>query len=135
VELLRAVFAPDPEVVMYSPGAAGRVVGLEEIVAKAEGDWARSDSASLTYRRTSVSAAGTVAWAAVDADSTVEAGGQETTLPVHISFVLDERDGDGSSCTPTTRWPDRMLRAVGGSSLRLTPAGRHPRVVSSTSGA
>jgi ketosteroid isomerase-like protein len=93
VELLRAVFAPDPEVVMFSPGAGRRFVGLPEIVAKAESDWARSDSASLTYRRTSVSAAGSVAWAAVDADFTVEAGGQETTLPVHITFVLEDRGG------------------------------------------
>jgi hypothetical protein len=88
---MRVVFAPDPDVVMFSPGAQERFVGLSEIEAKARSDWARSDSASLTYRRTSVSAAGTVAWAAVDADFTVEAGGQETTLPVHISFVLEER--------------------------------------------
>jgi len=90
-ELLRAVFAPDPDVVMFSPGAGERVVGLSEIVAKAEGDWSRSEAASLEYRRTSVSAAGPVAWAAVDADFTVRAGGQETTLPAHITFVLEKR--------------------------------------------
>jgi ketosteroid isomerase-like protein len=91
VERLQAVFAPDPDVVMFSPGASERFVGFPEIEAKAEGDWSRSEAASLAYRRTSVSAAGSVAWAAVDADFTVKAGGQESTLPVHITFVLEQR--------------------------------------------
>ena len=91
VGLLRAVFAPDPDLVMYSPGASERFVGISEIQAKAERDWSRSEAASLAYRRTSVSAAGSVAWAATDADFTVRAGGQETTLPVHITFVLEKR--------------------------------------------
>lgn len=93
VEALRAVFAPDPDVVMYSPGAAERFVGLEAIVAKAEADWAKTEAASLTYHHTSVSAAGSVAWAAVDADFTVRAGGQARTMRAHITFVL-ERRGD-----------------------------------------
>jgi hypothetical protein len=89
---LRAVFAPDPDVVMYSPGAE-RVVGLSAIQAKAESDWSRSEAAALRYGRVSISAADPVAWAAVDADFTVRAGGQESTTPVHITFVL-ERRGD-----------------------------------------
>jgi hypothetical protein len=32
-----------------------------------------------------------VAWAAVDADFTVQAGGKTTTAPVHITFVLEKR--------------------------------------------
>ena len=91
VDLLQAVFASDPDVVLYSPGADGRFVGLSEIQTKAEGDWSRSEAASLTYGWTSVSAAGSVAWAATDADFTVKAGGQEMTLPAHITFVLEKR--------------------------------------------
>jgi ketosteroid isomerase-like protein len=92
VQLLGTVFAPDPDVVMYSPGTKERVVGLSEIQAKADGDWSKSEAAFLAYRRTSVSAAGSVAWAATDADFTVRAsGGQESTLPVHITFVLERR--------------------------------------------
>ena len=93
VELLRAVFSPDPGVVMFSPGTGERFVGIAQIVAKAESDWARSESASLVYRNTSISAAGAVAWAAVDADFTVQAGGEERALPVHITFVLEQREG------------------------------------------
>jgi ketosteroid isomerase-like protein len=90
VALLRSVFAMDPDVVMYSPGAQ-RSVGSTAIVAKAESDWSRSEAASLTYGWTAVSAAGPVAWAATDADFTVRAGGRETTTPVRITFVLEKR--------------------------------------------
>ena len=92
VAVLSTVFAADPDVFMFSPGAE-RIVGLGDIMAKARRDWARSDAASLEYRSTSVSAAGSVAWAATGADFSLRAGGQQTTTPVHISFVL-ERRGD-----------------------------------------
>jgi uncharacterized protein (TIGR02246 family) len=92
--LLQAVFAPDPDLVMFSPGASERFVGISEIVTKARSDWARSESASLVCREASISAAGSVAWAAVDADFTVRAAGAETTLPVHITFVLERRDDE-----------------------------------------
>ncbi|MET0772571.1 MAG: nuclear transport factor 2 family protein [Candidatus Limnocylindrales bacterium] len=88
--MMRAVFAPDPDVVMYTPGAEA-IVGLSAIVAKAEGDWSRSDAASLTYVWMSISAAGPVAWAAADADFTVRASGRQTTIPAHITFVLEQR--------------------------------------------
>jgi ketosteroid isomerase-like protein len=91
VATLRAVFAPDPDVVMFSPGAEARFVGLSEIEAKAQHDWSRSESASLTYRSTSISAAGSVAWVATDADFAVKAGGREMTMPAHITFVLEKR--------------------------------------------
>jgi uncharacterized protein (TIGR02246 family) len=89
--ILRAVFAPDPDVVMYSPGTEVRV-GLSEIQAKAESDWSKSDAASLTYGWTSVSAAGSVAWVATDADFMVKAGGQAKTTPARITFVLEKRE-------------------------------------------
>jgi uncharacterized protein (TIGR02246 family) len=91
--VLASLFAPDPGVVMFSPGSQ-RVVGVPDIQAKATSDWARTEAATLTYRRTSVSAAGIVAWAAVDADFSVTAGGQQTTTPVHITFVLEQRAGE-----------------------------------------
>jgi uncharacterized protein (TIGR02246 family) len=92
LDALRAVFAADPEVVMFSPGTE-RVVGIDAIAAKADRDWARTEAATLTYRRTTVAATGPVAWAAADADFTVRAGGVESTAPVHITFVLQEREG------------------------------------------
>jgi uncharacterized protein (TIGR02246 family) len=91
--VLASVFAPDPDVVMYSPGSEP-VIGVSAIQAKAASDWSRTDAASLTYGRTLVSAAGSVAWVAADADFTVSAGGQETTTPVRITFVLERRTGE-----------------------------------------
>jgi hypothetical protein len=88
---LRAVFAADPSVVMFSPGAP-RIVGIDAIVDKAEADWQRSDSAALTYRDVTVTLADPVAWAAVDADFTVRAGDVETTMPAHITFILQRGD-------------------------------------------
>ena len=88
--VLRAVFAPDAEVVMYSPGDS-KSIGPTAILAKAELDWSKSESASLKFGWTSISAAGSVAWAAADADFTVKAGGQERTMPVRITFVLEQR--------------------------------------------
>lgn len=90
VAVMRDIVAPDPDVVMYSPGAE-RVIGLPAIAAKAQSDWMKSDAGRLEYRWMSVSAAGPVAWAATEADFTVRAGGQEKTLPVRITFVLEQR--------------------------------------------
>jgi uncharacterized protein (TIGR02246 family) len=88
--VMRALFAPDPDVVMFTPGADA-VVGLAAIVAKAERDWSRSEAASLTYAWMSISSAGPMAWVATDADFSVTAGGQQMSIPAHITFVLERR--------------------------------------------
>jgi len=85
--VMRALFAPDPDVVMFTPGVDA-VVGVEAIVGKAERDWSRSESASLSYGWMSISSAGHVAWAATDADFSVTMGGQQRTIPARITFVL-----------------------------------------------
>ncbi len=90
--VLRALFAPDADVVMYSPGDS-KSLGVAAIVAKAELDWSKTESASLAYRWLSISAAGPAAWAAADADFTVRAAGQTRTVPVRITFVLEQRGG------------------------------------------
>jgi uncharacterized protein (TIGR02246 family) len=90
---MASIFAADPDVTMFSPGAE-RVVGLGDIQAKAISDWARTDAATLTYGRRVVSAAGGVAWVATDADFAVSAGGQQTSTPVRITFVLEQRGGE-----------------------------------------
>lgn len=89
--LLRAAFAPDPDVVMYGTGADEKRIGLAEIQAQAERDWSQTEAATVTYGWISVSAAGSVAWAAADATFNLKAGGQEMTLPARITFVLEKR--------------------------------------------
>src|SRR5215831_15734695 len=85
--LLRTAFAPDPDVLMYGTGADEKRLGLAEIQVQAERDWSQTETASLTYKWISVSAAGSVAWAATDAVLEVKAGGQSMTLPLRITFV------------------------------------------------
>jgi len=89
--LVRAVFAPDPDLVMYGTGADEKRLGVAEVEAQAKRDWSQSDVAAVRYRWISVSAAGPVAWAAADADFNLKAGGQEMTLPARITFVLEKR--------------------------------------------
>ena len=89
--LLLSAFAPDPDVVMYGTGADEKRIGQAGIQAQAERDWSQTESASVTYQWTSISAAGPVAWAATDASFSLKADGQEMTLPARITFVLEKR--------------------------------------------
>ena len=91
---LRAAFAPDPDVLLYGTGADEKRVGMTEIQAQAERDWAQTESAVVTFGWTSVSAAGPVAWVATDASFNLTAGGQEMKLPARITFVLEQRGAD-----------------------------------------
>lgn len=89
--LLQAAFAPDPDVVMYGTGADEKRVGPTEIRAQVERDWSQAETTTVTYGWTSISAAGSVAWAASDAAFRLKAGRQEMTLPARITFVLEKR--------------------------------------------
>jgi ketosteroid isomerase-like protein len=91
MNLLRTAFAHDPDVLMYGTGADEKRLGLAEIQVQAERDWSQTETASLSYKWISVSAAGSVAWAATDTVLDVKAGGQKMTLPLRITFVLEKR--------------------------------------------
>ncbi|MCI0521696.1 MAG: nuclear transport factor 2 family protein [Chloroflexi bacterium] len=89
--LLRAAFAPDPDVVMYGTGADEKRVGLAAIQAQAERDWSQAEAAAVVYEWISVSAAGSVAWAACDTVFKLKADGMEMTMPARITFVFEQR--------------------------------------------
>jgi len=91
IVLLSAAFASDPDVVMYGTGADEKRVGLAEIQAQVERDWSQTDAAAITFGWTSVSSAGSVAWAATDAEFKASAGGQEMSLSARITFVFEKR--------------------------------------------
>lgn len=91
MEAALACFAPDGDVVMYGTGADEKRIGLDEIREQMERDWAQSESTAISFDESSVSAAGSVAWAAVDARFGFRIDGQEGTLPARISFVLERR--------------------------------------------
>ncbi|UCC89996.1 MAG: nuclear transport factor 2 family protein [Anaerolineales bacterium] len=66
---------------------------MAEIQAQVERDWSQSEVAAISFRWTSVSAAGSVAWVATDSAFDIQAGGQKMTIPARITWVL-ERRGD-----------------------------------------
>jgi uncharacterized protein (TIGR02246 family) len=87
-------FAGDPDVVLYGTGADEKRVGPEAIRFQTRRDWEQTDSIAIRFDSIAISAAGPVAWAAVDGAFEFSAGGESGTLPTRITFVLEERDGD-----------------------------------------
>lgn len=91
-EGMLACLAPDPDVVLFGTGADERRIGLAEIQLQAERDWAQTEAISMDFDWMSVSAAGPVAWAAVEGAFQIRAGGQEFRMPARATFVLEKRD-------------------------------------------
>lgn len=91
---LMRCFAPDVDAVLYGTGADEKRIGPEEISVQVHRDWAQTEAATMVFASTSVSAAGTVAWAAIDGSFKLQAGGQNMNLPARITFVLEKRDGN-----------------------------------------
>lgn len=93
MEGLLATFAPDPDVVMYGTGADEKRTGLAEIRIQAQRDWDQTEAISMAFDQVSISAAGPVAWTAIDGAFKIRAGGQTFALPARLTVVLEERDG------------------------------------------
>jgi uncharacterized protein (TIGR02246 family) len=86
------LFAPDPDLVLFGTGRDEKLVGLTEFKAQLERDWSQSAAASFKFEWTSVSAAGSVAWVAGDSVIHWEADGQEMSLQLRATIVLERRD-------------------------------------------
>ncbi len=91
LETLVAIFAPDPDNIMFGTQADEKRIGLAEIKAQAERDWSQTEANSIEYEWTSISAANGVAWVAADMTFEVKAEGQEMTLPGRLTAVLEQR--------------------------------------------
>lgn len=90
IEGLAACFASDPDIVMFGTGADEKRIGLAEIRYQAQRDWDQTEAISMAFDWMSISAAGPVAWAAVDGAFQIQAGGQEFRMPARGSFVLEK---------------------------------------------
>lgn len=93
MEALMACFAPDPDIVFYGTGADEKRIGSEGVRIQARRDWDQTESISLAFDDVSISAAGPVAWAAIDGGFEIRAGGQQFTLPARATMVLERRNG------------------------------------------
>jgi uncharacterized protein (TIGR02246 family) len=93
LEGLMACFAPDSEAVFFGTGADEKRIGPAEIQIQAQRDWDQTEAISMAFDWISVSAAGPVAWAAIDGAFKIRAGGQAFTMPARATLVLEKRDG------------------------------------------
>jgi ketosteroid isomerase-like protein len=91
IKPLLAVFAPDPDVVVYGTGADEKRVGLSEIQKQVERDWDQADASTFEWGWHSVSAAGPVAWVAADTFAHAMLAGQEVYIPLRFTAVLERR--------------------------------------------
>ena len=91
IDGLLAAFAPDADVVMIGTGVDEKRVGLAEIRAQAERDWAQTEASSIEFGWHSVSLAGSVACVATEATFNVKAGGQEMSVPARVTATLEKR--------------------------------------------
>ncbi|MDY9926937.1 nuclear transport factor 2 family protein [Methanosarcina sp.] len=86
-----SLIAPDDDVVIYGTGADEKRVGQEAIKSQFERDWAQIEDPGLEYNWISISAAGNVAWAAIDAVSKAKVDGQNLKFQSRITMVLEKR--------------------------------------------
>jgi uncharacterized protein (TIGR02246 family) len=85
-------FAPDADTVMYGTGADEKRIGRDEIRAQARRDWDQTDEIAMDFDWMSISAAGPVAWAAMDGRFEIRANGQSMSMPARLTMVLEKRD-------------------------------------------
>ena len=88
-----ALFADDADLVLFGSGADERRVGKGELLLQTRRDWSQSDAMSFAIDWSSVSAAGKVAWVAMELTVSVTTPGQALTLPARFSVVLEQRAG------------------------------------------
>ncbi len=92
LEEFMSCFAPDSDTVLYGTGADEKRIGPAEIQIQAQRDWDQTEATSMAFGWTSVSAAGPVAWTAIDGAFKIRVGGQAFSMPARVTFVLEKRD-------------------------------------------
>jgi ketosteroid isomerase-like protein len=87
-----AVIAPDDDVVAIGTGADEWRVGLAQVRAQMERDFAQAEVLSVAYEPLVVSEAGAVAWVAGHATVQARVDGQDLALVGRFTAVLERRD-------------------------------------------
>jgi ketosteroid isomerase-like protein len=94
MDALLACFMPNGDTVMYGTGADEKRIGLDEIRAQAQRDWSQTDAIALDFDWMSISAAGPVAWTAMDGRFEIRANGQSMRMPARLTMVLEKQDDE-----------------------------------------
>jgi ketosteroid isomerase-like protein len=91
LDALLELYAHDPDLVVIGTGGDEKRVGLADIKTLFKRDFTQFEDASFKFGWYSVSAAGSVAWVAVDLILNLKASGQEISLQVRLTNVLEQR--------------------------------------------
>jgi ketosteroid isomerase-like protein len=86
-----SLIAPDADVVIYGTGADEKCVGSEKIKVQFKRDWSQIEEPALEYNWISISAAGNVAWAAIDAVFRAKIDGKMMKFQSRITKVFEKR--------------------------------------------
>jgi len=93
-EAVMALFVGDADLVLFGTGVDERCVGPAEVRAQFERDMLQSESADWRRKWVSVSASGTVAWAACEIMLSWRAFGHDGTIPLaRWTVVMERRQG------------------------------------------
>lgn len=89
-----ATFSEDDDVLLFGTGSDEVVAGRDKIAELLQRDFEEADQLRVRLGDLHVSEAGEVAWAAThNAVVEVSAGGQDQTIPLRLTAVLQRRDG------------------------------------------
>ena len=93
IDSLLATMSSDSSIVALGTGSDERRVGMDEIKAQIERDWAQSEAVAVEITWSQVSAAGMVAWIASEGIFTAKIGGKKVDFPGRFSAVLQKQKG------------------------------------------
>jgi hypothetical protein len=88
---LLACLAPEDDLMIIGTGVDERMVGWDDVRAQYERDWAQADEITWEWGRSTVSAAGEVAWVTCDSRFDARMGAIRVGEPVRLTAVLARR--------------------------------------------
>ncbi|MFQ6028468.1 MAG: nuclear transport factor 2 family protein [Dehalococcoidia bacterium] len=91
IDGIMSILSPDPDLFLYGTGADEKRIGPAEFRIQAERDWAQTETASFEFGEHTVSAAGSVAWVATEGAFRGRISGEEVTVPVRLTCVMENR--------------------------------------------
>jgi ketosteroid isomerase-like protein len=91
LEAIMAHYAPEADLVVIGSGGDERYLGPDELRAGLARDLAQSQARQVATTWFKADGLGGVAWAAIQCEVRVTAGGQQMTLPGRGTFVLTQQ--------------------------------------------
>lgn len=93
VDGVTELFADDADVLLVGTGADERWLGRDEVRRQFERNFAEAEQTRFEWVSRHVAAAGDAAWVSAEAVVHVNVDGDERSIPIRFSVVLEQRDG------------------------------------------